>query len=175
MELGCSKQRNAVVLGTIGALGFFQVVGSLKVQPKVHGRSQCPAQPDGAVHRDAAALFDEIIDPAHRQAGGVGELRLRDAALFEHFLPQDAARVDARQAFGVLRGGFGFGDGFHGSVVVGDLDGGHEDFVRIPEEADAPLLVDAHAPLAFANRPVFVGGALRPGPPAAFVPSRQSR
>jgi len=105
----------------VGALGLFQVVGSLEVQPEVHGGAQCLAQTDGAVHGDAAAFLHEIIDPAHWQTGCLGELGLRDAAFFEHFLPQDAAWMDARQAFGGLCALFRFGDGFHGSVVGGQF------------------------------------------------------
>ena len=35
-----------------------------------------------------------------------------------------------------------------GSTIVGDFDSGDDDLLGIPHEADAPLLVDADAPLA---------------------------
>lgn len=49
-------------------------------------------------------------------------------------------------------------------MIVCNLDGGNDDLLGVPNEADTPLLVDADAPLAFAFAAEFFSAQRRKRP-----------
>lgn len=109
---------DAFVFISFGLHSDFQIVSTLEIQPELSGSAQCLAETNGAVHSDAAAFFDEIVDPAYRQSCGCGKLTLPDATGFEDFLPQDTSWVNAWQAFSRDSSFACVGDGFHKAVKV---------------------------------------------------------
>ena len=107
------QQLDLPIFGAFGLFGFFEIVGTLQIEPQHRGGTECFAETDRAVHRDATALFDQIVDAADGQTRSFGELSLSDAVRLKDFLPQDASRVNAgksRDNCGTL---LGFGGWFH--------------------------------------------------------------
>ena len=54
--------------------GHARVVVGLEIEPEAGADAESGPQPDGAVRRDATPSFDQVIDAAHGEAGGMKAL-----------------------------------------------------------------------------------------------------
>lgn len=114
-----------------------QIVVRLQVQPELGLHAEIHPEAGSGVRGDGAFAGDDLSDAALRHADGFGQPVLGDAQRFEEFLVEDFSWY-----------GEGHFAAFHvmfPSVVVDDFDVQGRGF--LPDETDAPLVVDAYAPL----------------------------
>ena len=109
---------------------------NLEVEPEPLGGAEVPREPKSGVGRDAALAEDYLVDTPAGNTNVLGQAVLAETVGLEELSQEDFARMDGCELChcGHLR------------VVVDDLD--VEGIGGAPEEADAPLIVDADAVLA---------------------------
>ena len=140
METGALRRDgesfDGAVFGSVRACGFFKIVVALQAQPEFWTDAEEAGEAVGGVGGDGAALMHQSGNAAVRNAGGDGELVLRDTQGHDEFLPENLAGMDIAE--GLFHGS--------GSMVIHDL---HVAGVPVlPAEADTPLVIDANAVLA---------------------------
>ena len=102
------------VFGGFGGAGEAHVVVSLQIEPEFGADAEGGAEADGGVRCDAAPAFDQIIDAADADGGGLCQPILTDADGLQEFVEEDLARVCRTQNCGAGLGFCGFGFcGFH--------------------------------------------------------------
>jgi hypothetical protein len=111
------------------------VVLGLQVQPEAGLHAKKQPQTKRGVRRDGALAIHQFADPAWRDIHVGSELTGTDAHGLHEILQQDLARMDFLEQLGHVAF----------LVVVHDLDVVRS--VRLPDEADPPLVVDADAML----------------------------
>ncbi len=109
---------------------------NLKVEPEAFGGAEVPREPKSRVSGDAALAEDDLVDTPSGDTNVFGQAVLAEPVGLEELGQEDFARMDGRE---LCHSG-------HLRVVVDDLD--VESIGRAPDEADAPLIVDADAVLA---------------------------
>ena len=113
----------------------------LEVEPEPLGGAEVPRETKSGVGRDATLAEDDLVDPPWRNPNVLGEAVLTEPMRLEKLGQEDFAGVDGSE----LR------HGGHLLVVVDDLD--VERVGDAPDEADAPLVVDANAVLTSIGHP----------------------
>jgi hypothetical protein len=111
---------------------------SLQVHPALGIRSENSCEPKGSIRRDGTLSGNDFADSPLRYTHGLGELVLSDTYRLQKILQEYFTRMYWRHL------------PFHGSspsMVIDDLD--IVGVPSIPPETDAPLIVDANAPLSF--------------------------
>lgn len=117
------------------ALGL-ELEPNLKVEPEALGGAEVPRQPKSGVSGDAALAEDDLVDTPGGNTNVLGQAVLAESVGFQELGQEDLAGMDGCE---LCHGG-------HLRVVVDDLD--VEGIGGTPDEADAPLIVDADAVLA---------------------------
>jgi hypothetical protein len=120
--------------GTV-ALGL-ELEPDLKVEPEAFGGAEVPREPESRVRGDAALAEDDLVDTPSRDTNVLGQAVLAEPVGLQELGQEDFARMDGCE---LCHGG-------HLRVIVDDLD--VEGIGGAPDEADAPLIVDADAVLA---------------------------
>jgi len=123
------------------ACSFTHVTFDLGIEPEARRLSKKATEPQRGIERDGALAMHDFVHPAGRNPQGTCQRVLRQAHRLHVFLQKDFPRSD------VVKIGFAHVV----LMVIDDLD-----LVSVsvpPDEADAPLVVDADAvgacPLAF--------------------------
>ena len=111
---------------------------NLEVEPEALGGAEVPREPKSGVSGDAALAEDDLVDTPCWNTNVLRQAVLAETVGLEELGQEDFARVDGCE---LCHGG-------HLRVVVDDLD--VEGIGGAPDEADAPLIVDADAVLASA-------------------------
>jgi hypothetical protein len=120
-------------------LSDFKVVAGLEVHPELGGGVEEATEAEGGIGGDSAFAEDDFVDAAWGYVDGLGEAVLAEGEGCEEFLGEDFARMDG--------GNFGISLVHSGTSMVID----QRDIVSTaiaPDEANAPLVVDANAVLA---------------------------
>ena len=109
---------------------------NLEVQPEALGRAEIPREPKSGVSGDSALAEDDLVHTTGWDTDVLGQAVLAESVGFQELGQEDLAGMDGCE---LCHGG-------HLRVVVDDLD--VEGIGGTPDEADAPLIVDADAALA---------------------------
>lgn len=117
------------------ALGL-EFESNLEVEPEALGGAEVPREPKRGVSGDAALAEDDLVDTPGGNTNVLGQAVLAESVGLQELGQEDFARMDRCE---LCHGG-------HLRVVVDDLD--VEGIGGAPDEADAPLIVDADAVLA---------------------------
>ena len=117
------------------ALGL-EFESNLEVEPEALGGAEVPREPKSRVSGDAALTEDDLVDTPSGNTNVLGQAVLAETVRLEELGQEDFARMNGCE---LCHGG-------HLRVVVDDLD--VEGIGGAPDEADAPLIVDADAVLA---------------------------
>ena len=110
---------------------------NLEVEPEALGGAEVPREPKSCVSGDAALAEDDLVDTTGRNTNVLGQAVLAESVGLQELGQEDFARMDGCELC----------HGVHLRVVVDDLD--VEGIGGAPDEADAPLIVDADRVLAF--------------------------
>lgn len=113
-----------------------ELEANLEVEPEAIGGAEIPREPKRRVSGDAALAEDDLVDTPSRDTNVLGQAVLAESVGLKELGQEDFARMDGCK---LCHGG-------HLRVVVDDLD--VEGVGGAPDEADAPLVVDADAVLA---------------------------
>ena len=111
---------------------------NLKVEPEALGGAEVSREPKSGVRSDATLAEDDLVHTPSRDTNVLGQAVLSETVGLKELGQEDFARMDGCE---LCHGG-------HLRVVVDDLD--VEGIGGAPDEADAPLIVDADAVLACA-------------------------
>jgi hypothetical protein len=114
-----------------------KVVSGLEVHPKSIRCAECSCQPKGGVRADTSFTVNDLVDAARGHSDRLGKTVLADAKRSEEVFQKNLAGVN-----GLVCGSHNIS-----SVIVGDFDIYWPS--GCPREADAPLVVDSDAVLAF--------------------------
>ncbi len=109
---------------------------NLEVEPEALGGAEVPREPKSGVSGDAALAEDDLVDTPGGNTNVLGQAVLAETVGLQELGQEDFARMDGCE---LCHGG-------HLRVVVDDLY--VEGISGAPDEADAPLIVDADAVLA---------------------------
>ncbi len=122
------------------ALGL-QLEPNLEVEPEALGGAEVPREPKSGVSGEAALAEDDLVDTPGGNANVPGQAVLAETVGLQELGQEDFAGMD----------GCALCHGVPLRVLVDDLD--VEGLGGAPDEADAPLIVDADAVLASAIAP----------------------
>ena len=134
---GLRQDRNLMSDACPGAVALgLEFEPNLEVEPEALGGAEVPREPKSGVSGDAALAEDDLVDTPSGNTNVLGQAVLAETVRLEELGQEDFARMDGCE---LCHGG-------HLRVVVDDLD--VEGIGGAPDEADAPLIVDADAVLA---------------------------
>jgi len=121
--------------------GHFEVIGRLQVDPVLRRLAKDLAEKQGHLSGDRSFPFDDVGYSHGRKSNGTGKLSLRDPQ-FVKILFKKFTRMNRRKIVFRIHG-------FTSSVIINNFN--IVSLTVFKPETDAPLFVDADAPLPGAN------------------------
>ena len=120
-----------------GLFGRLEIVGDLKIGPKLRRLTERPAEKQGHFRGDGPGPLDDVGHPHRGKPDGSRKLGLTHPQLIEDFLEKHTGMNRGKVVFGI-----------HALASLMVIDNFNVvSFSTVKPEADAPLVIDADTPL----------------------------